>query len=310
VPLPCLPAVEAGTVAVTWEDCGAKHATVTDLEPLSVTLGTTTTLTGTGTVDEDITAAEFTAVVYASGVKVTSCSGDGTVDIVCKLPLGAGQIAVKALDYPIAAGTVTIEAEMQTSSLLPASLAKVDAEIRATEQNGEDAICLNVHAQQQLAAVDCSGATCTDVCDCANSKCSSQVDACLADASCSSAETCVFSCACGDVACAATCAATSGSSLANDVITCLSTSCTSQQQPAAVDCSGATCTDVCTCANSKCSSQVDACLADASCASAQTCVLGCACGDVACAATCAATSGSSLANDVITCLSTSCTAVV
>merc|ERR1711976_441449 len=94
-----------------------------------------------------------------------------------------------------------------------------------TEQNGEDAICPNVHAQQQLSAVDCSSATCTDVCQCANSKCSSQVDACLADSACASAQSCVFGCACGDVACAAACAAASGSSLANDVITCLSSNC-------------------------------------------------------------------------------------
>lgn len=285
---------------------------MTDLHPLTVTLGTTTTLTGTGTVDEDVTAAHFDAVVYASGVKVTSCSGDGTTDIVCKLPLGAGQIAVKALDYPIAAGTVTIEAEMQTSSLLPASLAKVDAQIRATEQNGESAICLNVHAeQQQLSGVDCSSATCGSVCDCANSKCSSDVDACLADSACASAQTCVFGCACGDVACAAACAASSGSSLANNVITCLSSNCAAEEeQLTGVDCSSATCTSVCDCANSKCSSQVDACLADSACSSAQTCVFGCACGDVACAAACAASSGSSLANDVITCLSSSCTATV
>merc|ERR1712146_651814 len=121
------------------------------------------------------------------------------------------------------------------------------------------------------------GATCSQVCECANDKCSSQVDACLADSACASAQSCVLQWACGDVACAATCAATSGSSLANDVITCLSSSCTTQEETTAVDCSGATCAQVCECANDKCSSQVDACLADSACASAQSCVLQCAC---------------------------------
>merc|ERR1712093_655237 len=55
----------AATLAVTWSDCGAKHATVTDLAPLTIHTGSTETLTGTGTVDEDVTSAQFTATVSA-----------------------------------------------------------------------------------------------------------------------------------------------------------------------------------------------------------------------------------------------------
>merc|ERR1711976_335445 len=73
----------------------------------------------------------------------------GTTDITCKLPLGAGQIVVKAVSYPLAQGDVSIPVDVTTSSLIPPSLAKVDVEIRATEQNGEDVICLNVHTTQQ-----------------------------------------------------------------------------------------------------------------------------------------------------------------
>merc|ERR1712084_168563 len=139
----------AGTLAVTWEDCGAQHATVTDLQPTSISTGTTETLTGTGTVDEEVTSAHFTATVKAAGVKLTSCDGDATTDITCKLPLGAGSIVVKKVSYPIAAGKVDIPVDVTTSSLIPASLAKVDVEIRAQEQNGEDVICLNVHTTKQ-----------------------------------------------------------------------------------------------------------------------------------------------------------------
>merc|ERR1712113_1072968 len=108
---------EAGTLAVTWEDCGAKHATVTSLEPETIQTGTTETLTGHGTVDEDVTSANFEATVSALGVKLTSCSGDATSDIVCKFP----------------AGGVDIPVDVKTSSLIPASLAKVDVHIAATE---------------------------------------------------------------------------------------------------------------------------------------------------------------------------------
>merc|ERR1711953_1553128 len=119
---------EAGTLAVTWEDCGAQHATVTDLQPTTISTGTTETLTGTGTVDETVSSAHFTATVKAAGVKLTSCEGDATSDITCKLPLGAGSIVVKKVSYPIAAGKVAIPVDVTTSSLIPASLAKVDVE--------------------------------------------------------------------------------------------------------------------------------------------------------------------------------------
>jgi len=136
-------------LAVTWKDCGAKHATVTDVEPKTIHTGATETLTGTGTTDEDVTSAQFTATVSALGAKLTDCSGDGTKDIVCTLPMGVGKITVKAISYPLAKGTVQIPVEVETSSIIPPSLANVDVHIAATEQNGEDVICLDVHTAQQ-----------------------------------------------------------------------------------------------------------------------------------------------------------------
>jgi len=115
-------------------------------------------LIGAGTVDEDVTSAHFTAIVKAHGVKLTSCDGDATEDITCKLPLGAGEIVVKKVAYPLAKGDVKIPVDVTTSSLIPASLAKVDVEIRAQEQNGEDVICLNVHTAKQELESAASGA--------------------------------------------------------------------------------------------------------------------------------------------------------
>jgi C1A family cysteine protease len=144
-----LAVAEAATLAVTWEDCGAQHAVVDNLQPTSIETGSTTTLTGSGKVDEDVTSAHFSAVIKAHGVKLTSCEGDATTDIDCKLPLGAGKITVKAVEYPIAQGDVDINVEVSTSSVIPAQLAQVDVEIRATEQSGEDVICMNVHTKKQ-----------------------------------------------------------------------------------------------------------------------------------------------------------------
>merc|ERR1712048_1389706 len=138
-----------GTLAVTWSDCGAQHATVNSLSPSSIALGQTTTLTGEGVVDEDVTSANFEATVSADGVKLVSCSGDGTSDIECKLPLGAGSITVKAVQFPLKKGDVKIPVDVKVSSIIPPSLATTDTHIAATEQNGEPVICLDVHTAKQ-----------------------------------------------------------------------------------------------------------------------------------------------------------------
>jgi molybdopterin converting factor small subunit len=136
---------EAGKLAITYEDCGAKHAHVDDLQPSSIRTGRRELITGTGTSDEDVTSANFKATVSALGAKLSECSGDGTKDIVCNLPMGVGKITVKALDFPLPKGTVSIPVEVKTTPLLPASLAHVDVHIEATEQNDESIICLDVH---------------------------------------------------------------------------------------------------------------------------------------------------------------------
>merc|ERR1712070_1186608 len=148
-PVPAPVAAEVtGTLGITYEDCGAKHAHVDDLQPSSIQTGRKEVITGTGTSDEDVTSANFKATVSALGAQLSECSGDGTKDIVCHLPMGVGKITVKALDFPLPAGTVSIPVEVKTSKLIPASLAHVDVHIEATEQNDESIICLDVHTSK------------------------------------------------------------------------------------------------------------------------------------------------------------------
>jgi hypothetical protein len=217
---------EAGTLAVTWADCGAKHATVTDLEPTTIQTGSTETLTGTGTTDEEVTAAHFEATVSAAGAKLASCSGDGTADIACKLPLGAGTVTVKAVNFPLAKGTVNILTSVQTSSLIPASLAKVDVHIAATEQNGESVICLDVHTAKQLGAdIDCTKSACQDQCECSLVKCADEIDACMAVPNCAASQDCALACPCSDNACMLKCAAASPSIKALPAARCINKQC-------------------------------------------------------------------------------------
>merc|ERR1711862_369154 len=184
-------------------------------EPATINTGSTETLTGTGSLDKEVTAAHFSAKVSAKGVQLTSCEGDATTDIECKLPLGAGTITVKNVAFPLAAGTVSIPVDVKTSSIIPPSLAAVDVHIAVEDQDGESAICLDVHTKkQELGAADrpdCSQAACQANCECSYVKCSDQVDACLAAPNCASSQDCAFACPCGDGSCLLKCAASSPS---------------------------------------------------------------------------------------------------
>jgi len=96
-----------------------------------------------------VSSAHFSATVSALGTKVADCDGDATKDIECKLPMGVGKITVKAVAFPLSPGTVSIPVEVQTSSLIPASLANVDVHIAATDQNSESVICMDVHTAKK-----------------------------------------------------------------------------------------------------------------------------------------------------------------
>merc|ERR1711964_191416 len=142
--------VQGGTIALTYNDCGAQHGVVTDLQPTSFHTGASLSITGTGTTDEDVTSAWCTGTVSAFGAKLGEFSADGTEDIVIKLPLGAGKITVKALPFPLQKGTVSLPVEVKTGRFIPASLANVDIHIEAVDQNGESVVCVDVHAAKAM----------------------------------------------------------------------------------------------------------------------------------------------------------------
>jgi cathepsin L len=145
---------EAGTLSLTFSDCGSKHGKVTTLSPTSFSTGTTATITGTGTIDEDVTSASIKATISALGTQLTDCSGDGTSDITCNLPLNTGSIVVPALPFPLKAGTLNLPVKVTTAASIPASLASVDIHLTGNDQNGESAICLDVHTSAAVSSDD------------------------------------------------------------------------------------------------------------------------------------------------------------
>jgi cathepsin F len=149
-----LAAAEAGTLTITYSDCGATHGKVTGLSPTSFSTGTTATITGTGTIDEDITSGKISATISALGTKLSDCSGDGTSDIVCNLPLNTGSITIPALPFPLAKGALNLPVKVTTSAAIPAQLASVDIHLTGVDQNGDSAICLDVHTQAAVSSGD------------------------------------------------------------------------------------------------------------------------------------------------------------
>merc|ERR1719337_348530 len=109
---------------------------------------------GTGTIDEDVTSASLKATISALGTKLSDCSGDGTSDMVCQLPLNTGSITVPALPFPLKAGTLNLPVKVSTSEAIPASLASVDIHLTGDDQNGESAICLDAHTDASKLAAD------------------------------------------------------------------------------------------------------------------------------------------------------------
>jgi len=138
------------------------HGKVTGMSPTPFATGSEVTISGTGTIDEDVTAAKLTATISALGTQLTSCSGDGTSDIVCNLPLNTGNITVLALPFPLKAGTLNLPVKVETSASIPASLASVDIHLTGDDQNGESAFCLDAHTEASSLAAAVTGACTSD----------------------------------------------------------------------------------------------------------------------------------------------------
>merc|ERR1712178_348485 len=143
-----------GTLNLTYKDCGSKHGKVISMSPTTFSTGTEVTIMGTGTIDEDVTAASLKATVSALGTKLSDCSGDGKTDMVCQLPLNTGSITVPALPFPLKAGTLNLPVKVATSESIPASLASVDIHLTGDDQNGESAICLDAHTAASKVEVE------------------------------------------------------------------------------------------------------------------------------------------------------------
>merc|ERR1712232_562547 len=141
------------TLALTWKDCGdsSTHAKITSVTPSTISLGALTTITGTGSLDEDVNDGTFDMkVVGIGGTQLLECKGDASASKTCNLPLGTGSITFDGVKFPLKAGPQPINVDLKLSSTLPASLAKTKTTVTAASKSGDKLFCLEVDLAKEL----------------------------------------------------------------------------------------------------------------------------------------------------------------
>merc|ERR1712176_763107 len=127
-------------LSLAWSDCGAgaTHAKITDFTPSSLTLGQKTTMTGTGQLDEAVTGATFDLVMNGVIGQLLKCDGDASESKTCQLPLGVGSLTFDAMKFPLSAGKVPVNVDIELSATLPSSLATTKTTCKASSSSGDD----------------------------------------------------------------------------------------------------------------------------------------------------------------------------
>merc|ERR1719183_2101467 len=150
-------AVEAGSLAVSFQDCGdaSTDVLVKDVTPKTITAGSTTTITGSGSLKKDIFGGSYSMRMTGvlSSVLVKNCDGDAskanTCDIVAPLLGKAGSLAYEPVTFPVKAGEVSgiPKVSVTLRAGLPASLEKTTTTLKVTASNGDKLICVQIRTK-------------------------------------------------------------------------------------------------------------------------------------------------------------------
>merc|ERR1712147_521328 len=140
---PSLALPNGGTLKLAYQDCGAAHGKATGLSPNTLTLGQKTTVTGSGSVDEAVTAGTFEMNIKASILSKT-CTGNICQPSTCPLPAGVGSITWNGMKCPLAKGDVTVGTDVILSGALPPWAARATIGIKGKASNGDDLLCMTL----------------------------------------------------------------------------------------------------------------------------------------------------------------------
>merc|ERR1712157_676559 len=108
---------------------------ITDFTPSSLTLGKKTTMTGTGQLDEAVTSATFDLVMTGAIGQLLKCDGDASQSKTFQLPLGVGSLTFDAMKFPLTAGNVPVNVDIELSATLPSSLTVTKTTCKATSSS-------------------------------------------------------------------------------------------------------------------------------------------------------------------------------
>merc|ERR1712047_201937 len=147
--------VASGKLALTWEDCGdaSTHGHTDDVQPTEIVIGQDNAITGTGSTDKAISSGSFTLKATASlGIKETY-TGKICEAAEFQLPLGIGSLSWAGMACPVAVGPNTVGTGVKLASALPATLAQADVSMTAVDQDGEQALCVNIHLNREAEEV-------------------------------------------------------------------------------------------------------------------------------------------------------------
>jgi hypothetical protein len=138
-------AVGGGTLKLAWKDCGSgsTHGKVSSLTPDTLPLGETTQITGSGTVDEDITGGSLVADVMFGPVK-KQYTGDLCSKTIFPFPLGIGSLTFGGLNCPVSKGNLTVPTSALLSAKVPVQFARAQIQMKATSTNGDSLLCLEI----------------------------------------------------------------------------------------------------------------------------------------------------------------------
>merc|ERR1712232_553985 len=138
--------VNAGSVKLSFSDCGdsSTHGHITGLTPAMLPLGKTTTITGTGNVDEAVSAGTYHVKASVGPLPVLTHSGDACKADTIKFPAGVGQIVFKGFSCPLQPGKVSLDLDTTVSGSIPSKLARVNIQLTAKSSSGDKLLCVNV----------------------------------------------------------------------------------------------------------------------------------------------------------------------
>merc|ERR1712070_420251 len=155
-------AVEAGSLAVSFQDCGdmGTDVLVKDVTPKTITAGSTTTITGSGSLKKDIFGGSYSMRMTGvlSSVLVKNCDGDAskanTCDIVAPLLGKVGSLAYEPVTFPVKAGEVSgiPKVSVTLRAGLPASLETTTTTLKVTASNGDKLICVQIRTKSATEA--------------------------------------------------------------------------------------------------------------------------------------------------------------